>query len=108
MIEWEWIPDALAANGWPRGKPTSPHMKVTIKHNSSRWRTYAPESRRVNACVMVALTLTFAASRSRTSGDEEVSPGLRSSQVFVVTSWHCVCLQLLSSKISLRINALLV
>ena len=39
---------------WQADQPTH----ETIKHNSSRWRTYAPESRRVNACVMVALTLT--------------------------------------------------
>jgi len=39
---------------WQADQPTH----ETIKHNSSRWRTYAPEGRRVNACVMVALTLT--------------------------------------------------
>jgi len=73
----------------------------TIKHNSSR--------KSQSECVRDGGADTdFAASRSRTSGDEGVSPGLRSSQLFVVTSWHCVCLQLLSSKISLRINALLV
>ena len=41
----------------PMDGPVEPTHE-TLKHNSSRWRTYAPESRRVNVCVMVALTLT--------------------------------------------------
>ncbi len=66
---------------WQADQPT--HQ--TIRRYSSRWRTYAPESR--SECVRDGgADADFAASRSRTSGDEGVSPGLRSSQLFVVTT----------------------